>query len=197
MAGFPGCRLLFIVGFLLSMHVRGQECPFFKEYPNEVKIRSGIFIDSLKSSGVDTILFYGVGIGESGGMAYGKIIWSTDVGVQSAEIMRGPYDKRKMASSLEPIIYNASENRQPLQFYLENRLDTVRTNPRELFWRSHDLLHFAFASVARTSTCFIAEDYLIRDYTHLRSRWIIFLNSSLDESRKPFKLYQVTRKSRL
>ena len=181
--------LLFLAVCLLPRHSYSQECDFFRLYPDVVKTKSAAFVDSLRRSGVDTILFYGIGIGESGGMAYAKIIWATDAGIHSVEIIRGPYNKKGMAA-LKPIIYNISEGREPLEFYIDNRLDTVRTNPRELYWMSHDLLHYVFASVPGTSTCFVTENYLVRDWEHLRSQWIILLNSSLDNSRKQFKLYR-------
>ena len=86
--------LQFIAVCLLSRHSYSQECDFFRLYPDEVKTKSAAFVDSLRRSGVDTILFYGIGIGGSGGMAYAKITWATDAGIHSAEIIRGDYNKK-------------------------------------------------------------------------------------------------------
>ena len=53
-----------------------SKCRFFTEYKNEIKTWAASTIDSLQKQGIDTILFYGVGIPESGWVAYGKIIWA-------------------------------------------------------------------------------------------------------------------------
>lgn len=186
---FRKCFLLLAGSPILSCLTYGQECELFKEYPNEVKTHCAKFIDSLRISGVDTILFYGVGIGEGGALAYGAIIWSTKSGIHSAEIMQVEYSKVNGQSSLYPIIYDELNDRRPIQFYLDYQLDTVSSNPRELHWMSHDFLHYVYASVAGTSTCFVAADYLLRDSAHLSSQWVILLNSGLNNSRKPYKLY--------
>jgi hypothetical protein len=189
MSNFRKCFLLLAGTFILSCRIYSQDCEFFKEYPNEVKTTCAKFIDSLRKSSVDTILFYGVGVGESGALAYGGIIWSTNVGIHSAEIIQGEYNRINRQFSLNSIVYDSLDDRLPIQFYLDNRLDTVNSNPRELHWMSHDFLHYVYASIAGTSTCFVAENYLLRDSEHLRSQWVILLNSSLHNSRKPYKLY--------
>jgi hypothetical protein len=183
------CCYLLTVNLIFCCHIYGQECEFFKEYPNVVKTSCANFIDSLKQSGIDTILFYGVGIGESGTLAYGKIIWTTQVRIRSAEITRGEYNEARRKFSVNPVIYDTLADRRLIQYYLDNRLDTVKSDPRELHWMSHDFLHYVYASVGGTSTCFVAPNYLLRDVEHPRAVWAILLNLSLDDSQKPYKLY--------
>ena len=152
------------------------KCGIFTEYKNEIKIWAASTIDSLKKQGIDTILFYGVGVPETGRVAYGKVIW-TNKGVVSKFEIQAKYINK--AFHLTNLKYDANANYEPIKFYSDYRLDTVTTNPKELFWMSHDYLHFVFSTIHGTEVCFITEDYLLRDSEHLRSKWIKILSENV------------------
>ena len=88
------------------------------------------------------------------------------------------------AFRLTNLKYDDNASYEPIQFYSDYRLDSVTTNPKELFWKSHDYLHFVYSTIHNTEVCFIAEDYLLRDSEHLRSRWI----KTLSENVYPYEL---------
>ncbi|HKB43050.1 MAG TPA: hypothetical protein VKC90_01625 [Chitinophagaceae bacterium] len=153
-----------------------KKCRIFNEYKNEIKIWASSTIDSLKRQGVDTILFYGVGVPNTGRVAYGKIIWASNGTVNKLEITSRYYDN---AFHLSIPKYNSNANFAAIQFYSDYRLDTVMTNPKETFWMSHDFLHFVYSTIHGDEVCFIAEDYLLLDQEHLRSRWIKALSENV------------------
>jgi hypothetical protein len=152
------------------------KCGIFTEYKNEIKIWAASTIDSLKKQGIDTILFYGVGVPNSGRIAYGKIIWTNKGSVKQFEI-KSKYINN--AFRLTNLKYDSVTNDESIQFYLDYRLDTVTTNPKELSWMSHDFLHFVYSSIHGTEVCFIAEHYLLWDKEHFRSRWIRILSENV------------------
>jgi hypothetical protein len=152
-----------------------KECRIFKDYRNEIKVWGESFFDSLRHVGVDTIIFYGVGVPNTGRIAYGKIIWVSNGRVSSVEIKITKYNEKAKAYDLAPLKYNFDVDLEPIQFYSNYRLDTVTTNPEELFWMSHDYLHFVYSVIGGKTVCFIAENYLLLDREHLRSRWINIL----------------------
>ncbi len=173
---------LFTLFYLLSDVAHSQtKCWMSSEYKNEVKIWAASTIDSLKKEGIDTIIFYGVGMPENGRLSYGKIIW-TNRGIAKTLEIKSKYINKVIR--LTDSKYDSIANFAPIQFYFDYRLDTVTTNPRELFWMSHAYLHLVYSEVNGTEVCFIIEDYLLSDFEHLRSRWI----SSLCQRIRPDEL---------
>jgi hypothetical protein len=158
-------------GFIYSQ----TTCRIFTEYKDEIKVWASATIDSLKKQGLDTILFYGVGTPNTGRIAYGKIIWTAKGIASKFEIQSHYIDNSFHLTNLK---YTANANYEPIQFYCDYRLDTVTTNPRELSWMSHDYLHFVYLRIHNTEVYFIAENYLLVDTVHLRSRWIRTLNEN-------------------
>jgi hypothetical protein len=171
-------RLLFFTLTLLQFEILSAqtECRIFSEYKNEIKIWGKSTIDSLKNGGVDTILFYGQGIPNTGRMVYGKIIWTFNGEINKLEITSSYYNN-EFHLSIPKFTTNTSD--AGLKFYSEHRLDTVTTNPKELNWMSHDFLHFVYSSISRVEICIIAENYLLEDQEHLRSKWIKVLSENV------------------
>ncbi len=162
--------LLILSIALFELTYSQTKCRIFTEYKNEIKIWAALKIDSLEKLGIDTILFYGVGTPQTGRVAYGKIIWAKNGIVNKFEIKSKYLDNPK---------YDSNANYESIQFYSDYRLDTVMTDPKELFWMSHDFLHFVYSKIHGIEVCFIIEDYLLRDFEHLRSRWIRKLNEDV------------------
>jgi hypothetical protein len=172
-------RILFLTVFslLFELTYSQTKCRIFTQYKNEIKAWAASTIDSLEKKGIDTILFYGVGIPNTGRIAYGKIIWANSGIVNSYEVKSKYFDS---AFHLTEPKFSYSRNYEAIQFYFDHRLDTVSTNPKETFSLSHDYLHFVYSTINRSEVCFIAEDYLLRDDTHLRSRWIRLLSDNVE-----------------
>jgi len=168
---------------MLSFDVANSQatCNIFTEYKSEIKVWASSTIDSLKKQGIDTIIFYGVGVPNTGRVAYGKIIWTNKAVVSKLEIQEKYIGDDVRLTNLKN---NFNASYEPIKFYSYHRLDTVTTNPKELFWMSHDYLHFVYSTIHKTEICFIVEDYLLRDSAHLRSRWI----RALSENVSPNKL---------
>lgn len=162
--------------FSFGLTYSQTKCEVLTKYKNEINVWASATIDSLKRQGIDTILFYGVGVPNTGRIAYGKVIW-TNRGVASKLEIQAKYIDN--AIHLTNLKYDTNANYEPIHFYLTYRLDTVTTNPKELFWMSHDYLHFVYSTIGGTEVCFIAEDYLLRDSEHLRSRWIKILSENV------------------
>ena len=165
--------LIFLIT-LTSGYVKGQgQCDIFTEYKDDIKKWATATIDSLKALGNDSIIYYGIGSPETGWTKYGKILWAHNGKINKLEIRVFYKDDVYHISSPQ---YAVSGNYAAFQFYAVNRLDTVKTNPKELHWMSHDFLHYVFATVSGMETCFTAPDYLLYDAEHLRAKWIYLLN---------------------
>jgi hypothetical protein len=175
-------RFIFLIVILLQFtnSTAQTNCRIFNEYKNEIKIWAASTIDSLKRQGVDTILFYGVGVPNTGRVAYGKIIWASKGKVGKLEITSKYYDN---AFHLSIPAYYSNVNFEAIQFYSDYRLDTVMTNPKETFWMSHDFLHFVYSTINGIEVCFTVEDYLLLDNEHLRSKWIKVLSENVRPNR--------------
>jgi hypothetical protein len=171
-------RIFFLTLLMLSFDLTYSQnnCGIFTKYKNEIKIWAASTIDSLKMQGIDTILFYGVGTPNTGRVAYGKIIW-TNKGVVNRFEIQSKYINNSF--HLINLKHDAHVNYEPIQFYSDYRLDTVTTNPKELNWMSHDYLHFVYSTIHGTEVCFTAQDYLLEDSAHLRSKWIKALNENV------------------
>lgn len=165
--------ILFIVAVLMvSQFAKAQpKCSFFTEYRNELKNWAASAIDSLRQQGIDTIIFYSVAAPESGRVAYGKIIWAKGI-VKTLEI-NSKFVERTIQLTMPK--YDSNASRQPIQFYYDYRLDTVKTLPKELRWRSHDYIHFIYSNISGIEDCFVAEHYLLHDSEHRRTQWIWLL----------------------
>jgi hypothetical protein len=151
----------------------------FDEYKDEIKIWAASTIDSLKRIDVDTILFYGVGIPNTGRIAYGKIIWMNK-GIVNSFKVTAKYHNNAFHLSIPK--YDSNADFASIKFYSDFRLDTVKTNPKETFWMSHDFLHFVYSTIHGIEVCFTADDYLLLDKEHLRSRWIKILSENVRPS---------------
>jgi hypothetical protein len=165
-------HILIFSALLACLPARSQrDCSvFFDEYPNQLKAWSKKTIDSLKDAGVDTIVFYGVGWPNTGALGYAKVIWVSGAAVNTVEINFAKRDMNESRLAKPKYTWNASA--EPISFYSKYSMDTVTTSPRELTWMSHDWIHFVYSSIAGKTQCFTAEEYLLRDHQHLRSRWI-------------------------
>jgi hypothetical protein len=163
--------------FILELTYSQTKCSFFNQYKNELKVYASTMIDSLKNEGIDTVLFYGVGIPNSGSMVYGKIIW-TNKGIVNRCVIESPYINN--ARNLTNPRFSSDTNYEAIKFYFDYRLDTVTTNPTETFSMNHDYLHFVYSIINGTEVCFKAVNYLLRDKDHLRSRWIKLLSDNVD-----------------
>lgn len=173
--------LLLILIFPLSEYSSGQgQCSIFTQYKNEIKIWAAATIDSLKKAGTDTIIFYGIGTPETGWVTYGTITWVNNGITKKIEIKSNYFNRASdKIFRFRTTTYDSIANFEAIQFYSDYRLDTVKTNPKELYWMSHDFLHFVYSTIHGKEVCFTAEDYLLRDREHLRARWISKLSGGI------------------
>jgi hypothetical protein len=174
--------------FILSVSAQGQTtCKYFTEYRSAIMDWAMSTIDSLKKQGIDTILFYGVGFPETGFVGYGKIIWVKKGNIKNLAIR---YESLFKPAQLAAPVYDSIASYDPIRYYSDYRLDTVKTLPKELTWKSHDFVHYVYSTIQGVEVCFIAEEYLLQDYVHFRSQWIRKLSGNVP----PYVLCRVNEK---
>lgn len=147
-------------------------------------------IDSLNKVGVKNILFYRDWIGTNGFNGYGKLIWIQKDKCYQYQLNFENYDGRYGISSIDK---SELKNCEAFDLYVEKRIDTVRSSPKEPeFWMSHAANHFVYANINGNENCFdISGHNLMEDSTHLKSQMI---NKLKIPSGKYFSMLETRRK---
>ena len=142
-----------------------------EEHHHFVDIIAKEKIDSLKTAGIKSILFYRDWIGTNGLNGYGKLIWSQSGKCYQYQFNFENYDSRYGISSIDK---SELQTCDIINFYVEKHIDTVKSNPRDSkIWESHAADHFVYVFIDGKENCFhVSGLNLAEDPRHLKSQLI-------------------------
>jgi len=126
--------------------------------------------ESLRKSGIDTIVIYSHWIYTKDLIGYGKVCWKKKG--QSYLIFLSI--KSENPTPIEPSVAIAKEYKTTdslINFFFENNLDTIETNQDK--WTEYDGRHFISISWSENEYCFVIPDSIVQSNPeNKRVQWI-------------------------
>ena len=143
-----------------------------QDHYHPVDIKAKLIFDSLRATGIDTLLIYRHWFGMNGFNGYGKVIW-VDKGILKQYrinfINRAPY------YGIKSIEFTIIGSDSIFNFYFRNSLSSVKSNPTKKtdFWMSHDGNYFVYLQSNIEIYCFDIDEQLVKENPdNLRAKFI-------------------------
>lgn len=131
-----------------------------RQSSHPVDIRALHLRDSLRQTGIDTIIVYRHWLGTNGFNGYGKVIW-----LDKGQCFQYKIEFENSGGNYGIKQVNLSKLKSDSLFILffDNHIDTITTNPtKQSVQMSHDAEHFVEVSYKDKSYCFLISGLLVQ-----------------------------------
>jgi hypothetical protein len=152
-----------------------------QDHYHPVDIKAKLIFDSLRTTGIDTLIIFRHWFGMNGFNGYGKVIW-LDKGVLKQ--YRINFINRAPEYGIKSIDLTTIKSDSVFSFYFGNNLSSLKSNPprKTNFWMSHDSNYFVYLEANNEVYCFDIDGLFVQDNPdNLR---IMFLKKLQIESSK-------------
>lgn len=142
------------------------------QHHHPVDVQAKLLADSLKATGIDTILIFRHWLGVNGYNGYGKVLW-LDKGVLKQ--YRINFVNHLPEYGIKSIQYSTIGTDSIFSFYFTNNLQSITSNPemQSEVWMSHDANFFIYLEAKGKINCFDIDGLLVGyNPEHLRSIFV-------------------------
>jgi hypothetical protein len=154
-----------------------------EDHYHPVDIKGKLLGDSLKLTGIDTILIFRDWFGMNGFNGYGKVMW-LDKGITKQYLI--DFKNHINDYGIKSVNYSELEGDSTFYFYFNNSIDTVLSNPtKQVISSDHDGEYFVMFDVNTKIYCFhIGRTLAANTREHLRSQMVFKISHLIPKSPK-------------